>query len=210
MHQIQNERLSNALSQREVYAALDLMYVNTAYEPIKYYLYKYKDNNYRKFCTLQQHVERVYAENITNLAAIVGYPFGQQVHLQHLTLTRCDEIELWFDYARVARGPEKLFNTIRKITLQAHAVGVRVRVATELRYLSLPIINQWLEVCRMAAVDHIQTGYGLTTLNEKWLPEMRDKLGAHFKLKAVGGISSIAVARQLLAAGADIIGSTTI
>lgn len=195
---------------QDIYSKIDLTFLDFNFKKIHYYLYKFDDFPYRSFCTLQQHVNQVYDANIRTISAVVGYPFTSDIRVENSTLQKCQDIEVWFEAGRVLRSPEKLFKTLRQITLKAHAAGVRVRAVTELSQLRLETINEWIDVCKTASVDHIQTGYGLTAINEDWIPELKEKLGDTFKLKIVGDVNSITKAKRLIENGADIIGSSTI
>ena len=205
-----NKDINNLEEYHNVYSKIDLTFLDEDYSKIKYYLYKFQNYPYRTFCTLEKHISNVYNEGIDNLSAVIGYPFSETVTLSNDTLRKVKDIEIWFEHSRVRRNPEKLFKNLRKITLKAHAEGVRVRAVTELYKLPLDTINEWFDVCKEASVDHIQTGYGLTSLNENWLPEMKEKLSSDFTIKAVGNINSIQQANNMLKQGAQIIGSSTI
>lgn len=203
-------RNNDLIQHQKIYSKIDLTFTDFNFKKIHYYLYKFGDFPYRSFCTLQQHVDNVYDNNIKNISAIIGYPFSNEIKIENSTLKKCQDIEIWFEAGRVLRGPDKLFKTMRQAVLKAHAAGVRVRVATELSQLRLDVINEWIDVCNTASVDHIQTGYGLSPINEDWIPEIKEKIGDKFKIKTVGDINSLSKAKRIIELGADIIGTSTV
>jgi len=210
MNQIQTSSLNELSSYFDIYNKIDLTFLDTDINKIQYYLYKYKDHNYNSFCTLQSHVNKVYDDNIKDITAIIGYPFSDTVKIDKNTLQKCNTIELWLDYSRVYRDSKKLYKVIRSVVLKCHAYGVKTRVVTELKKLNNDKIKEFLSVCYDAKADSIQTGYGLTYLDRNWIPELADKIGSEFEIKAVGGINSIEEAERITKMGADIIGSSTI
>lgn len=193
----------------ETYKNIDLTYAELNLDSVNFYIAKYNDHPYRTFCTFDTHVNHVFDEGVDRICCIFGYPFDTKIKIDNSMLKKCVDVELWFDYDRVRKNPERVFKELRRLTLQCHSEGVRVRAVTELKDIGLERTNQWLDVCIAASVNHIQTGYGLTNLNEEWLPEMKQKL-KKLKIKAVGDINDIETAKNLLSKGADIIGSSTI
>jgi len=210
MNQIQTNNLNELSSYFDIYTKIDLTFVDTDINKMQYYLYKYKDHKYNSFCTLQQHINKVYDENIKDITAIIGYPFSNNVRVDKNTLQKCSTVELWIDSSKVYRDSKRLYKVIRSVVLKCHAYGIKTRITTELKKLNNDTIKEFLSVCHDAKVDSIQTGYGLTYLDRNWIPELADKVGNIFEIKAVGGINSIEEAERIVKMGADLIGSSTI
>ncbi len=210
MNQMKTNSLNELSSYFDIYNKIDLTFLDTDVNKIQYYLYKYKDHNYNSFCTLQEYVNTVSDENINDITAIIGYPFTSTVELERNTLQKCNTVEFWIESSRVYRDTKKLYKVIRSVVLKSHAFGVKTRVVTELKKLNNDIIKDFLSICQEAKVDSIQTGYGLTYLDRDWIPELADKVGNIFEIKAVGGINSIEEAERIIKMGADLIGSSTI
>jgi deoxyribose-phosphate aldolase len=194
----------------DIYNKIDLTFLDTDINKIHYYLYKFKDHEYNSFCTLQNHVSTVYENGIKNITMIVGYPFSHKVSIDQDLLLKSDTVEFWIESSRVYRDPKKIFKTLRRSVIKSHAAGVKIRAVTEFKSLTMDNIKEFLLICKDANVDSIQTGYGLTNLNDSWIPELKSKIGNDFEIKAVGGINSIEHAEKLIKAGADLIGSSTI
>jgi len=194
----------------DIYNKIDLTFVDTDINKIQYYIYKFKDHEYNSFCTLQQHVQKVYEDGIKNITMIVGYPFSSKIKIDHNALIKSDTVEFWIESSRIYRNPKSIFKPLRRLVIKSHANGVKFRAVTELKSLPIENIKEFLTICKDANVDSIQTGYGLTTLNDSWIPELKSKIGNDFEIKAVGGINSLEHAEKLIKAGADLIGSSTI
>lgn len=148
---------------------------------------------------------------------VIGFPFGYHPPLvkKHEAETAlrsgAKEIDLVVNLAAWFSGDRKMVaDEIGAITSVTHAQQARIKVIIETGYLDAGHLAALCEVCAEANVDYVKTstGFGKEGAQIAVVEEMRRILPEQVKIKASGGIRERAFALELLAAGADRIGTS--
>ncbi|MDP2188589.1 MAG: deoxyribose-phosphate aldolase [Sphingobacteriaceae bacterium] len=149
---------------------------------------------------------------------VIGFPFGYYPHLvkKHETETAlrlgAKEIDLVINQAAWFSGDRKyVLDEISAITALTRSQQARIKVIIETGYLNAQNLADLCNVCAEVGVDYVKTstGFGKEGANVEVVREMRRILPENIAIKASGGIRDRAFALELLAAGADRIGTSS-
>lgn len=149
---------------------------------------------------------------------VIGFPFGYYPHQvkKHETETAlrlgAKEIDLVINQAAWFSGDRKyVLDEISAITALTHSQQARIKVIIETGYLNAQNLADLCNVCAEVGVDYVKTstGFGREGANVEVVREMRRILPENIAIKASGGIRERAFALELLAAGADRIGTSS-
>jgi deoxyribose-phosphate aldolase len=149
---------------------------------------------------------------------VIGFPFGYYPHAikKHETETAlrlgAKEIDLVINQAAWFSGDRKyVLDEISAITALTRSQQARIKVIIETGYLSAQNLIDLCSVCADVGVDFVKTstGFGKEGANVEVVREMRRILPENIAIKASGGIRDRAFALELLAAGADRIGTSS-
>lgn len=149
---------------------------------------------------------------------VIGFPFGYYPRLvkkrEAETALRlgAKEIDLVINQAAWFSGDFKYVrNEIDSITALTHSQQALIKVIIETGYLNAQQLADLCHVCAEVGVDYVKTstGFGKEGANVAVVREMRRILPENISIKASGGIRDRAFALDLLAAGADRIGTSS-
>ena len=151
------------------------------------------------------------------IGTVVGFPSGRfsteakQAEIERMARAGAHEVDIVMNYSALREGRDaEVLKELRNLTLCAHGQGLLIKVITENCFLQEAEILRALELCEEESVDLINTSTGFGTAGAKvehlrlWAKHRRGAI----RLKAAGGIKSLADARALLAAGASRLGTS--
>lgn len=160
----------------------------------------------------------VLAGSQVKACTVIGFPFGYHPPLvkkhEAETVLRqgAQEIDLVVNLAAWMSGDRKLVaDEITTITALTHSQQARIKVIIETGYLDAGNLTALCRICSDAGVDYVKTstGFGREGAQIEVVKEMRRLLPERVRIKASGGIRDRQFALDLLAAGADRIGTSS-
>jgi deoxyribose-phosphate aldolase len=151
------------------------------------------------------------------IGSVVGFPSGRYstaaktAEIEAMAAAGTHEIDLVMNYPALRDGDLKLVDTeLRTLVRCAHDHRQLVKVIVETCYLDAPQRLTALRLCEDAGAEFIKTSTGFGSAGAKiehiaaWAAARRGAI----RLKASGGIKTLADARALLAAGASRLGTS--
>jgi deoxyribose-phosphate aldolase len=151
------------------------------------------------------------------VSATLAYPLGTDTlaakifALQELIELGVDEIEVVYDLFALANNNRRKFEQ-EAAQLGEMTAGARVfhKAIIETPVLSHEQVRWACEVLRDSAVDCVKTGtgYGRREVLGEEVRLMRQVLGDAKQIKAAGGVRTLYQVREMLDAGADIVGTS--
>ena len=168
-------------------------------------------------CFVKLAVKSLNSQNL-KIATVIGFPFGYQTaevkfFEAHKALTSgADEIDMVMNLAAFKSGHyEEVENEIGEMATLSHLKNGRLKVIIETALLSEEEIITACQLCTEAETDFVKTstgfnGRGASVADVKL---MRENLPESIRIKASGGIRELAFAKELIAAGADRIGTSS-
>jgi deoxyribose-phosphate aldolase len=151
------------------------------------------------------------------IGTVIGFPSGRftvaakAAEITAMAAAGAHEVDIVMNYAALRDGREaEVADELTALTGLAHSHGLLVKVITENCYLNEAQILAALRLCEDARVDFIKTSTGFGSAGAKvehirlWAQRRRGPI----KLKAAGGIKTLADARALLDAGAERLGTS--
>ncbi|MGV3587617.1 MAG: deoxyribose-phosphate aldolase [Adhaeribacter sp.] len=151
------------------------------------------------------------------IATVIGFPLGYQTaevkfFEAHKALTTgAAEIDMVMNLAAFKSGHyAEVENEIGEMATLCHFKNAQLKVIIETALLTEEEIKKACEICTEAEADFVKTSTGFSSrgasVNDVKL--MRKYLPDHIQIKASGGIRDLAFAKELIAAGADRIGTS--
>jgi deoxyribose-phosphate aldolase len=150
------------------------------------------------------------------LVTVVGFPLGYQ-----LTETKLDEIKRTLDYGaneidvvmNISAFKTRLPWTkieIAKCAKAVHQQEAILKVIIETAYLTNQEITEASKLCADAGADYVKTSTGFAGAGAKTehIKIMREAVPTSVGIKASGGIKTKAFALELIAAGANRLGTS--
>lgn len=160
---------------------------------------------------------KAYVKDAMPICTVIGFPNGYQTTMVKLVETKealangADEIDMVINLCDVKNGEwDKVTHEIKALQ---HACGDRVlKVIVETCFLTE---EEKVRLCRIvtdakAAYIKTSTGFGTAGATVADVALFRKECGSEVKIKAAGGIRTVADAEQMLAAGADRLGSSAL
>lgn len=160
---------------------------------------------------------KAYVKDAMPICTVIGFPNGYQTTMVKLVETKealangADEIDMVINLCDVKNGEwDKVAHEIKALQ---HACGDRVlKVIVETCFLTE---EEKVRLCRIvtdakAAYIKTSTGFGTAGATVADVALFRKECGSEVKIKAAGGIRTVADAEQMLAAGADRLGSSAL
>lgn len=148
-------------------------------------------------------------------ATVIDFPFGYSStgakleEIRQALADGADELDLVHNLAALRAGNWKyLEDEIRSATELVHAAGKHIKVIVESGILSEEELVRCCTVYGPLGIDFMKTstGYTETGATVAAVQTMRRELPAGVRIKASGGIRTLAFARELVQAGADRLG----
>lgn len=153
-----------------------------------------------------------------SIGATVGFPFGtastkaKAIEAQQAIEDGADEVDMVLAVGLLREGPEYYFEVredIRAVVDAVHAAGGKAtKVIIETCYLNEMEKEAACKLVTEAGAEFVKTstGYGPAGATLEDVRLMRRVSGAHVKVKAAGGIRTLAQCLDYLDAGADRLG----
>ncbi|MDR2071810.1 MAG: deoxyribose-phosphate aldolase [Spirochaetaceae bacterium] len=151
------------------------------------------------------------------ITATVGFPLGQT--LTETKASECDhaidagagEIDMVMNLGKLLSGDEEyVFADITAAVDRCHRRGVKCKVILETCLLTEEYIVRSCTLAEKAGADYVKTSTGFNGpgATVEHLRLMRKSCSPAVKIKASGGIRSLAQVRAMVEAGADRIGTS--
>ncbi len=160
---------------------------------------------------------QVLAGSRMNIGTVIGFPSGRfsvaakVAEIAQMALAGAHEVDVVMNYAALRDGAEtEVATELRDVVTRAHECGLRVKIITENCYLTEAQRLTALRLCEDAGADFIKTSTGFGSSGAKlddirlWAKNRRGDI----RLKAAGGVKTLADALALLDAGAERIGTS--
>ena len=157
------------------------------------------------------------AEGKLAIVTVIGFPLGYQktgvkaAEALEAIEDGADELDMVMNNAAFRSGMESWVKAdVARLAELCHAKEKFLKVILETSLLSVDEIARASEICVSAGADFIKTSTGFGTAGAKveHIRLIRKTIGNQAGIKASGGIKSLEFALQLLAAGADRIGTS--
>ena len=151
------------------------------------------------------------------LVTVAGFPLGYSTvgakveEAKKALISGADEIDMVMNIAAFKSDDiQTVQNDIQSVVTVCHLQNKKVKVIIETAYLNDEEILRACKICIDCEVDFVKTstGYASNGADPKTIKLMRGELPAKIKIKAAGGIKTQKQALDLIAAGADIIGTS--
>jgi deoxyribose-phosphate aldolase len=158
------------------------------------------------------------APQSTQLVTVVGFPFVNtlsEVRLQELELAiryGATELDMVMNMTAFKSGSKHWVKVeVAQFAKAAHAKNCMLKVIIETAYLSNDEIVEACKLCADAGADYVKTstGFAPSGAEVEHVKLMRQVLPGSVGVKASGGIKTLAQAREMLAAGAERIGTSS-
>ncbi|MFC5269072.1 deoxyribose-phosphate aldolase [Adhaeribacter terreus] len=158
------------------------------------------------------------AETSVNIATVIGFPLGYSLadvkfFETHKALAQgATEIDMVINVAAFKSGHfSEVQEEIEQLSTLCHFKNAVLKVIVETALLTEEELVQICEMCAGANVDYVKTSTGFASrgASVRDVEIMRANLPEHIKIKASGGIKTREFALELIAAGADRIGTSS-
>lgn len=159
----------------------------------------------------------VLAGSDIRIGTVVGFPSGRfstqakAAEIDAMHAVGAHEVDIVMNYAALRDGDiETVDEELRALVQRAHNHGQLIKVIVETCYLDTTQLITALRLCEDAGADFIKTSTGFGSAGAKvehiaaWAAARRGAI----RLKASGGIKTLADAQALLAAGATRLGTS--
>ncbi|MFT3829790.1 MAG: deoxyribose-phosphate aldolase [Opitutaceae bacterium] len=152
------------------------------------------------------------------VGTVIGFPSGRfssrakHAEIEAAQAAGAHEVDIVMNYAALRDGrAADAADEISALTATAHGLGLLVKIIVETCYLDQAQRLVALQLCEAAGADFIKTstGFGSAGAVAEHLREWSAARTGTIRLKASGGIKTLAVARALLAAGASRLGTSS-
>jgi deoxyribose-phosphate aldolase len=151
------------------------------------------------------------------VVTVVGFPMGYSAiaakseEIKRATEDGADEIDAVINIAAVKSGNwNHVGNDIEAMALATNMRGRTLKLILECGMLTAEEISRLAELAEGSRVTWLKTGTGFHghPATPEMVQQLRKLAPVHLKIKAAGGIRSLAEAQALLNAGADRIGTS--
>lgn len=164
-----------------------------------------------------QLAKRTIGKKPIKLVTVAGFPLGYSTvgakveEAKKALISGADEIDMVMNIAAFKSDDiQTVQNDIQSVVTVCHLQNKKVKVIIETAYLTDEEILRACKICVDCEVDFVKTstGYASKGADPKTIKLMRGELPTKIKIKAAGGIKTQKQALDLIAAGADIIGTS--
>jgi deoxyribose-phosphate aldolase len=151
------------------------------------------------------------------LAVVVGFPMGyahtfsKVEEIKRAADEEADEIDAVINIAAVKSGNwNYVKNDILSMTRATHLRGKVMKMIVEASLLTSDELKRVCDICEESEVNFVKNGTGMSGADTtpEIISTLRTHLSPKIKIKASGGIRTYALARSLMMAGADRIGTS--
>lgn len=210
-------------SKKQLGAFIDhtLLKPETTLEQVNILCHEAIDNKFVAVCVPPFFVEeaaKLLQGTGIKIATVIGFPLGYSPtsakveEAKQVIAKGADELDMMINITAV-KGEKWSFvqNDIQSVTTICHMQNKIVKVIIETGLLTDDEIKKVCEICTEVQVDFVKTSSGFTstgaTIESVML--LRHLLPEHIKVKATGGIRTRQFAEDLIAAGADRLGTSS-
>lgn len=177
--------------------------------------------NFWSVCVNPQYVERVAGRlrgSTSRVCAVVSFPLGANTTAEKLFEAReavargAQELDVVSNIGALKSGNEwGFFEDIRELAAYTHGAHVLLKVILECCYLSDDEKVTGAKLVERGGADFVKTstGFGTGGATAADVSLLRRTLSRRVGVKAAGGIGTLAVAKEMLEAGADRIGTSS-
>ncbi|MBK0401449.1 deoxyribose-phosphate aldolase [Adhaeribacter sp. BT258] len=158
------------------------------------------------------------AETSVNIASVIGFPLGYSLtdvkfFETHKALAHgASEIDMVINVAAFKSGHfSEVQDEIEQLSTLCHFKNAVLKVIVETALLTEKELVQVCEMCAVANVDYVKTSTGFASRGAglRDVEIMRANLPENIKIKASGGIKTREFALELIAAGANRLGTSS-
>lgn len=187
---------------------------------IKKLCWEAKEYHFYSVCVNSSYVELAAAElsgSDTKVCAVVGFPLGamelnsKAFEADQACLHGATEIDMVIHIGALKEGRfDDVSNDIAAVVSVAAEYNAKVKVILETCLLSKEEIVKACELAVQAGADFVKTSTGFSTggATAEDVALMRATVGNQAQVKASGGIRDIDKANEMIAAGADRLGTS--
>lgn len=156
-----------------------------------------------------------YVQGRVAICTVIGFPNGNMTteakvfETEDAVKNGADEIDMVINIGDVKSGEyDKVLVEIKAVKAACH--GRLLKVIIETCLLTEEEKKRMCEVVTKSGAEYIKTSTGFSTAGATFddVKLLRECVGAHVKVKAAGGISSVKDAEQFVALGADRLGTS--
>lgn len=207
------------MNKQQILSKVDhtLLKQTATWEQIKIICDEGAENQTASVCIPPCFVKRAkeYVGDKVNICTVIGFPNGNMTTATKVFETGdavkngADEIDMVINIGDVKAGDyEKVLEEIRAI--KKACSGKLLKVIIETCLLTDEEKIKMCEVVTESGAEYIKTSTGFSTSGATFedVKLMREHVGVDVKVKAAGGISSVADAEQFMELGADRLGSS--
>jgi deoxyribose-phosphate aldolase len=164
-----------------------------------------------------QLAKKTLKKSEVKIISVAGFPFGYNTVSSKVEETKkainsgADEVDMVANISAFKSGDlAAVQNDIQAVVTACHLQNKLVKVIIETCYLNEEEIKLLCKICADCEADFVKTstGFGPEGASVEAVKIMRKCLPTKIKIKAAGGIKSKAFAEELIAAGANRIGSS--
>ena len=158
-----------------------------------------------------------YVKNAMRICTVIGFPNGNHTTAAKVYETEdavkngADEIDMVINIGMLKAGDyDYVLDEIRRI--KAACQGRLLKVIIETCLLTEEEKIKMCELVTESGADYIKTSTGFSTAGATFsdIALFKEHVGEHVKIKAAGGISSLADAQKFVELGADRLGTSRI
>lgn len=207
------------MNKQEILSKVDhtLLKQTATWEQIKVICDEGVQSQTASVCIPPCYVKRAkeYVDGKVAICTVIGFPNGNMTTAAKVFETEdavkngADEIDMVINIGDVKAGEyEKVLDEIRAIKVACH--GKLLKVIIETCLLTEEEKIRMCEVVSESGADYIKTSTGFSTDGATFadVKLMREHTASHVKVKAAGGIDSVADAEEFIALGADRLGTS--
>ena len=189
-------------------------------EQIKKLCIEAKENNFFGVCVSPYFVKdavKFLQKSKQKVITVIGFPLGYSATISKVEEAKraimegATELDMVMNLSAFRDKQWKfIINDLESVRVVAQLHNSKLKVIIETCLLSGDEIRKACELCAEVGVDFVKTSSGFSTggVTVEAVRIMRESLPKKIKIKAAGGIKSREFAEELIAAGADRIGSS--
>jgi deoxyribose-phosphate aldolase len=178
------------------------------------------ENGFYGVCVAPYYVQlakKTLKKNDTKIITVIGFPFGYSTVSSKVEETKkaitagAHEVDMVINIAAFKSGDiAAVQNDIQAVVTACHLQNKQAKVIIETCYLNEEEIKTICKICADCEADFVKTssGYGTEGATVENVKLMRKFLPPKTKIKAAGGIKTKELANELVAAGADRLGTS--
>ncbi|MFY0594130.1 deoxyribose-phosphate aldolase [Roseivirga sp.] len=179
-----------------------------------------KSNNFIGVCLPPFWVKRAARELASTdiqLVTVIGFPLGYQmtesklIEIEKAVDNGANELDIVMNISAFKAGMPWAKIELAKCAQLIHNAGCMMKVIMETSYLSDEEVVNATKMCAQAGTDFVKTSTGFSDqgATKHHVALMRKHAPSNVGVKASGGIRDLITAREMIAAGADRLGTSS-